>query len=73
MRSSHRSPQETTEEQHEFTQREGIIDVDAIPSPQVEPVSATLVKEEEQAKTMAGMDIDLHNSVQVQDPLTIGN
>jgi hypothetical protein len=28
------------------TQPEGIVDVDAIPSPQDEPVSATLVEEE---------------------------
>jgi hypothetical protein len=41
-----------------FTLREVIIDVDVIPSPQVEPMSATLVEEEEHALTMDGIDID---------------
>jgi hypothetical protein len=71
--SSHRSLQETTDAEQEFTQTEGIIDVNVIPSPQVEPVSATLVEEEGKAPTMVRMDIDLHNNVQIHDLLAIGN
>jgi hypothetical protein len=72
-RSSCKSPPETTTEEHAFTQTEGIVDVDMIPSPQIEPVSATLVEEEMKTPTMAMMDIDSHNSAQDQDQLTRGN
>jgi len=44
--SSIRAPHETIEVEQEMAHREGIVDVDVIPSPQVEPVSPTLVKEE---------------------------
>jgi hypothetical protein len=71
--SIHRSPQETTEAEEEFTQREGIVDVDAIPSLQVKPVSSTLVKEEEKAPTKAMMDINSHDSAHGHEPSTIGN
>jgi hypothetical protein len=52
-RSSLRSPQETAEVAQEMAQREGIVDVDAIPSPQIEPVTTTLVEEEEKSLTMS--------------------
>jgi hypothetical protein len=67
------SLQETTEAEHEFTQIEGIVNVDIIPLPQVEPVSATLVEEEGHSPTMVGMDINFHNRAQVHDPLATGN
>jgi len=41
----------------ETTQIERIIDVDAIPLPQLEPVSATLVEEEEKSLMIANMEI----------------
>jgi hypothetical protein len=56
-----------------MAQREGIVDVDTIPSPQVEPVTATLVEEEEQAPMMVRMDIDSHDSAQRHKPVTTGN
>jgi hypothetical protein len=59
---SHRSQQEISKEEHEFTQREGIVDVNAIPSPQVEPMSATPVEEEYGAMTTVNMDINSHDS-----------
>jgi hypothetical protein len=71
--SSHRSPQETTKAEKVFTQTEGIVDVDAIHSPQIEPVNATLVEEEGNALMMVRMDINSHNSARVQDPLATRN
>jgi hypothetical protein len=56
------------EAEQEFTQREGIIDVEAIPSLQVKPVSTTMVEEEEQALTTVEMDIDSHDNVQGHEP-----
>jgi hypothetical protein len=53
--------------------REGIVDVDVIPSPQVEPVSPTLVEEEAQAPTMTGMEIDSHDSAQGRQTSDAGN
>jgi hypothetical protein len=59
--------------EEEFTQREGIVVVDAIPLLEVEPLSATLVEEEEQAPTTSRMDIDMHDNVQGHKPLATGN
>jgi hypothetical protein len=67
------SLQETTEVKQEFAQREGIINVDAIPSPQVEPVSATLLEKEEKAPMMVRMEIDLHDNAQGHELLATGN
>jgi hypothetical protein len=50
--SIHKSLNETPEEEQAFTQIEGIVDVDAIPSPQIEPVTITLVEEEGKAPMM---------------------
>jgi hypothetical protein len=44
--------------------REGMVDVDAIPSLQVYPMSLTLVEEEAQASLTVDMEIDLHDSAQ---------
>jgi hypothetical protein len=54
-RRSLREPHKTTEAEKEMSQREGIFDVDAIPSSQDEPVRTTLVKEEAQAPMMTDM------------------
>jgi hypothetical protein len=56
-----------------MAQREGIVDVDAIPSPQVEPVSATLVEEEAQAPMMTDMEVDSHDSAQGHQTSDTGN
>jgi hypothetical protein len=52
--------------------REGIVDVDVIPSLKVEPESPTLVEEEEQAPTTAGMEINSQNSVQGHQTNDVG-
>jgi hypothetical protein len=61
---------ETPEVEQEMAQREGIFDVDTIPSPQIEPVSATLVEEEEQSPMMTDMEIDSHDSAQGHKTVT---
>jgi hypothetical protein len=47
---------------------EGVVDVDAIPSPQDEPVSATMVEEEEKSPVTVRMDIDPQSSAEEQNP-----
>ena len=63
-RSNVRMSHETTEVEHETSQREGFVDVDTIPSPHIKPESSRLVEEESQAPTMTAMKIDLHDSAQ---------
>jgi hypothetical protein len=55
--------QEPVWEEQVHRQSEGVVDVDAIPSPQDEPVSATMVEEEEKAPVTVRMDIDPQSSV----------
>jgi hypothetical protein len=72
-RSSVRAPYETGEAEPETTQRGEFIDVDAIPSPHVEPTSPTPVEEESQPPVMAGMDIDSQDSAQGRQAEDAGN
>jgi hypothetical protein len=52
---------------------EGIIDVDVIPSPQVEPVEHHTGRGRGKAPTMVRMDIDSQGSVGGQNPSTTRN
>jgi hypothetical protein len=72
-RSILRAPHETAEAEQETTQREAVVDVDAIPSPQIEPVSTIVIEEEEQAPMMNGMEVDSHDSAQDYQTRDAGN
>jgi hypothetical protein len=61
--SNTKSLQETTREEQAHRHVEGVVDVDAIPSPQDEPVNATIVEEEGQAPMVMRMEIDPQISV----------
>jgi hypothetical protein len=56
-----------------MTRREEIFDFDAIPSLQVEPVSAKLVEEEEKSPTTNGMEIDSYDRAQGHEPIATRN
>jgi hypothetical protein len=53
-----REPHETVDSKKEMVHREGVVDVDAILSPFVEPKIPTMVVEEAQAPKMTSMEID---------------
>jgi hypothetical protein len=45
------------------TQLEGVVDVDAIPSKIIKPVSPIMVEEQEPSPTIGKMDIDPQNTI----------
>jgi hypothetical protein len=58
-RSHHKAPQQPQGIEQELKQTVEFVNLDEIPSPNVEPVIPTLMVEETQPKTMVGMDIDM--------------
>jgi hypothetical protein len=66
-RNNIRAPHETTEVEQEMAHREGVVDVDTIPSAQVKPTSPTPVVEEAQAPTTTSMEIDSAQGHQTND------
>jgi hypothetical protein len=56
-----------------MAQREGIVNVNTIPSPQVEPMSVMPVEEEEQAPKTIEMEIDSHDSAHRHETVDLGS
>jgi hypothetical protein len=66
-RNNIREPHETMEVEQEMAHREGVVNVDTIPSARVKPTSPTPVVEEAQAPTTTSMEIDSAQGHQTND------